>query len=125
MLVQPAACLDVGLVHADHEALMQVLVELCPHRVYRGTETMAQVLPAEPAGEVDVRLAVDVGDARAFSTSDGQGRGVHTARDVPAARLHHTIGRGPFRRRHGAILYKDSRFCKWTTCWTFSARRAT
>ena len=52
-LGQPPADLDVGLVDADHEALVEVLVGLSLDRVDDGREAVARVLAADAAGEVD------------------------------------------------------------------------
>ena len=69
-LGEQAAHLDVGLVHPDHEALVQVAVELLVDRLHRGREPVAGVLAAEAAGEVDVRAPVCVLDPRAFGAGD-------------------------------------------------------
>ena len=73
---QPAD-VDVRLVHADHEALVQVLVGLLVDRVDDGREAVARVLAADPAGEVDERAPVDVGHSRPFGIATTS-RGVET-----------------------------------------------
>src|SRR5712691_280324 len=88
-LVEQLAHLDVRLVHPDHEALMQITVDLLADR--RRREAVAGVLAAEAAREVDVLAAVDVPDACAFGTSDDErGRG-HAAGDIALA-----VGDDPF-----------------------------
>ena len=78
-LGEPAADLDVRLVHRDHEALVQVAVGL---RVDRGDDlrrVVAEVQAAEAAGEVDERRAVGVGDRRAARRASATIGGVATA----------------------------------------------
>ena len=85
-LGQPAAHLDVGLVDADHEALVEVLVGLGLDRVDDGREPVPGVLAADAAGEVDERAPVDVGDARAVGVRDDELRdrdaGAHVLRPI-------------------------------------------
>ena len=69
-LGEQAAHLDVGFVHSDHEALVQIAVELLADRLDRGREPVAGVLAAEAAGEVDVRAPVCVLDPRALGAGD-------------------------------------------------------
>ena len=71
---QPAADFDVRLVHADHEALVHVAVDLFVHRVDDGWEVVAEIRAAEPAGEVDVLAALDVPDAGALGALDDEWR---------------------------------------------------
>ena len=82
-LGEAAAHLDVRLVDADHEALVEVLVGLRLDRVDDGREAVAGVLAADAAGEVDERAAVDVGDAGAVGVRDDELRrrdaGAHVA----------------------------------------------
>ena len=91
-LVQQPAHLDVGLVHPDHEALVQVRVDLLVDRC-RG-KAVTGVLATEPAGEVDVLAAVDVPEARALGPRDDERRRRDAASDVPLA-----LGDDPVRRR--------------------------
>ena len=84
-LGEPAADLDVRLVDADHEALVEVAVDLLVDRVDDGREAVAGVLAADAAGEVEVRAAVDVGDARAVGARDDEPRRRDAARDVARA----------------------------------------
>ena len=77
-LVEQPADLDVRLVHPDHEALVEVAVDLLVNR--RGSEAVAGVLAAEPAGEVDVLAAVDVPDPGALRARDDERGGRDAAR---------------------------------------------
>ena len=97
-LREPAADLDVRLVHPDHEALVQVAVDLLVDRGDGRREPVAGVLAAEPAGEVDVLAAVDVPDACAFRPVDDEragwrsrarpnGRARHSPAPTPGAAL--------------------------------------
>ena len=84
-LGEPAADLDVRLVHPDHEALVQVLVDLGVDRLDDGRQRVAEVGAAEAAGEVDVLAPVGVPDARALGAGDDErGRG-DAAGDVALA----------------------------------------
>src|SRR4029078_3310128 len=61
-LGEPPADLDVGLVGADHEALVEGPGELLVEPGDGGGEVVAGVLAADAAGEVDVAAAVEVPD---------------------------------------------------------------
>src|SRR5205823_5691250 len=98
--VQQTAHLDVRLVHPDHEALVQISVDLLVDG--RGRESVTRVLTAEPAGEVDVLAAVDVPHARALGTGDDERRRRDPARDVTL-----TLGDDAFRR----CLLRDRHQC--------------
>ncbi len=65
-LAEPAADLHVGLVGGDHEALVQVLVDLRVDRVDHGLRVVAEVLAADAAGEVQVADAVGAVDVGAL-----------------------------------------------------------
>ena len=82
-LVEEPADLDVRLVHPDHEALVEIAVDLLVDR--SGREAVAGVLASEPAGEVDVLATVDVPDPCAFRAGDDEWRSGDTARDVACA----------------------------------------
>ena len=82
-LGQPAADLDVGLVDADHEALVEVLVGLGLDRVDDGREPVARVLAADAAGEVDERAPVDVGDTGSVGVGDDELRDRDAGAHVP------------------------------------------
>ena len=90
-LAQAAADVDVRLVQPDHEALVEVAVDLLVDRGHRGREPVARVLAAEPAGEVDVDLAVDVLDLGPFGTGDDDRRRGDPARHVSLARGDHAL----------------------------------
>ena len=94
MLVEAPAGLDVGLVHADHEALVQVLIELRPHRLDGRAEAVADVLATEAAREVDVGLAVDVGEPGARGPGHEKGRSANGA-ERPDRRIDPTGEDGP------------------------------
>ena len=106
-LGEQAAHLDVGFVHPDHEALVQIAVELLADRLNRGREPVAGVLAAEAAGEVDVRAPVCVLDPRAFGAGDDERRRGYPARDVPFAGLDHRLGRGRLTQGHGRPFSQD------------------
>ena len=99
-LGEPAADLDVGLVRADHEALVQVAVDLLVDRSDRGREVVAGVLAADPAGEVDVAAAVDVPDPGALGPVDDDGGDGDAPRDVPGPRLEDALALGAVPDRH-------------------------
>ena len=100
-LGQPAADLDVRLVDPDHEALVQVRVDLLVHRGDCGREAVTGVLAAEAAGEVDVRAAVHVLDPSAFRARDDDRRRRDPARDVLLAGREDALGRGALLHGHG------------------------
>ena len=103
-LGEPAADLDVRLVHPDHEALVQVAVDLLVHRGDRGREAVARVLTAQAAGEVDVRLAVDVNDPGAFRALHHDRRRGDSAGDVLLAGRQDALTLGALCHRHETIL---------------------
>ena len=92
-LGEPAADLDVRLVRPDHEALVQVAVDLLVDRRDHRLEAVARVLARDAAREVEEGAAVGVGDARALRARDDEPRGCDAASDVPAARLGDPFGR--------------------------------
>ena len=93
-LGEPAAYVDVGLVDADHEALVEVLVGLRLDRLDDGREAVAGVLAADAAGEVDEAAAVDVGDARAVRVGDDELRGGDAGAHVAGALGEDLVVRG-------------------------------
>jgi hypothetical protein len=97
-LGQQATDLDIRLVHTDHEALVQVAVELLPDG--RSGEPVTGVLAAEPAGEVDVRASVHVLDPGSFGARHDEWWRGDTARDVPLAGRNHRFRRGLLADRH-------------------------
>ena len=102
-LREPAADLDVRLVHPDHEALVQVAVDLLVDRGDRRGEPVARVLAAEPAGEIDVLAAVDVPDPCAFRPIDDERRCRHPAGHVTLTRGDHALAGPHLLQRHGPI----------------------
>ena len=86
-LGQPPADLDVGLVHADHEALVQVAVDLRVDRLDDVRRAVPEVLAADAAGEVDVGAPVVGLDPGAGGAGDDERRGRHGGGDVAVARL--------------------------------------
>ena len=82
-LVEEPADLDVRLVHPDHEALVEIAVDLLVDR--SRCEAVAGVLAPEPAGEVDVLATVDVPDPCAFGSRDDERCRCDSARDVACA----------------------------------------
>ena len=86
-LRQPPADLDVGLVHADHEALVQVAVDLRVDRLDDRRRAVPEVLAADAAGEVDEGAPVVRLDAGAGSARDDERRRRHCGGDVAVARL--------------------------------------
>ena len=103
-LRQPAADLDVRLVDPDHEALVQVGVDLLVHRGDCGREAVACVLAAEAAGEVDVRAAVHVLDPGPFRACDDDRRRRDPARDVLLAGGKDSLALRALIDRHDTIV---------------------
>ncbi len=93
-LGEPPADIDVRLVDADHEALVEVAVDLLVHRSDGRWKAVTRVLAAQAAGEVDVAAAVDILDAGALGAGDDDRRSGDPARDVALAGRQH-----PFRGR--------------------------
>ena len=86
-LVEPPADLDVRLVDPDHEALVQVAVDLLVDRRDDGRVAVAEVLAGDAAGEVEVLAALGVPDPRAPGARDDERRRRDAARDVALARV--------------------------------------
>ena len=99
-LGQAAAHLDVGLVHPDHEALVQVAVDLGVNRVDDRRERVPEVRAAEAAGEVDVLASVGVPDPRSLRAADDERRRRDATRDVPLAGLLNAPGFSALVYRH-------------------------
>jgi len=83
---------DVRLVGPDHEALVQVAVDLGVDRGRDGLEAVPRVLAADPAGEVDVFVAVDVDDGGAVGAVDDESWSRHAARDPAGPLLEDAAG---------------------------------
>ena len=103
-LGEPAADLDVRLVDADHEALVQVAIRLLLDRVDDRGVPVAGVLAADPSGEVDVGAPVRVGDARALGVRDDELRRRHAGSDVARAVGEDPLGRCRVSRLHRGII---------------------
>jgi len=71
-LVEPAGDLDVGLVHPDHEALVEVAVDLLVHRANDGLRVVAEVLAGDSAREVEELVPVGVPDGGALGPGDDE-----------------------------------------------------
>ena len=105
-LGEPPADLDVRLVDPDHEALVEVRVDLLVHRGDGGRKAVSRVLAAEPAGEVDVAATVDVLDAGALGAGDHDRRSGDPARDVALAGGEHPFGgRALLHGHHGGFSH--------------------
>ena len=81
-LGEQAAGLDVRLVDADHEALMEERVRLAMDRVDDRREPMARVLTPDPTREVDEGAAVGIRDASTLGRGHDEPRSRDPARDV-------------------------------------------
>ena len=88
-LGQPAADLDVGLVHPDHEALVEEAVGLLVDRADDVLGAVAEVLAGDAAAEVDELPPVGVPDACAPARSTTS-RGVETPRETYRSRASST-----------------------------------
>jgi hypothetical protein len=84
-LVEAPAELDVRLVRPDHEALVEIAVDLLVDGRHHRRRAVPEVLAGDPAGEVEELAAVDVPDARPFGPFDDEGRRRDAARDIPLA----------------------------------------
>ena len=114
-LGEAAADLDVRLVHPDHEALVEVAVDLLVDGRDRRRWPVAGVLAAEAAGEVDVRAAVDVLDARALGPGDDEGRSGHAGGDVALAGRDDGVGCAALPQSHAASLLPAPSDPPWPT----------
>ena len=103
-LGEPATHLDVRLVDADHEALVQVAVGLLLDRLDDRGVSVAGVLTTDPAGEVDVRPAVRIGDARALGVRDDEPWGRHARSDVAGSIGEDPLGCCRVGRLHREII---------------------
>src|SRR5207253_7342687 len=83
---------DVRLVETDHEALVQVAVDLLVDRAHDGRVAVTEVLAGDPAGEVDVLAPVGVPDARAPGPGDDELGGGDAAGDEALAVPQHLLG---------------------------------
>ena len=108
-LRQAAAHLDVRLVHADHEALMEIAVGLLVDGVDDRTEAVTGVLTGNPAREVEERSPVDRRDPRALCGRDDEPRSGDAAGDVPRPVRQDPLGRSGVRGLHRAIITASGR----------------
>src|SRR5438552_5904781 len=72
-----------------------------------GFLSVADVLAADAAREVEVFAAVDVPDAGAFGALDDDRGGADSPRDVPVAGFVDALGGAAFSEAHGARAYTD------------------
>ena len=93
-------CFMVGM----YEPYVEVAIGLHVDRGDHRGQAVAGVLAAEPAGEVDVGLAVDVLDAHALGTGDHERRSGHAHSDIALPRVQDLLGRGPLLQRHSRSL---------------------
>ena len=91
-LVELLGDCDVRLVHPDHEALMEVAVDLLVHGTDDGRVAVAEVLAGDAAGEVDVLAAVGVPDPRTPGARDDEIGRRDAARNEPLAALEDVLG---------------------------------
>ena len=111
-LVEPAAQLHVRLVGADHEALVEVAVDLFVDRRDHGRWAVAEVLAGDSAGEVEELAAVDVPDARALGAGDDERGRRDAAGDVALARCEDPVGgAGSFFHGHRRLDYLRAMRC--------------
>jgi hypothetical protein len=94
-LVEPATHLDVRLVHADHEALVEVLVDLLVDCAHDAGRAVAEVLARDAAAEVEIFAPLGVPDACAPGPADHEVGRRDSARDVAFARLEDFVGGRP------------------------------
>ena len=106
---EPPADLDVGLVGADHEALVQETVDLLVDRGDDGREPVTRVLAGDPAGEVEVDGAVGGLDLRALGAHDHESRRRDAARDEALPRFEDVVCGRVLAKRHAAILSRRDR----------------
>ena len=112
--VQPAGDLDVGLVHPDHEALVQVAIDLLVHRADDGFRVVPEVLAGDAAGEVEQLVAVGVPERRALGAGDDEIGGRHAAGHEALARLAdggrtlHLLGRHDGKPTPGNTLHSTA-----------------
>ncbi len=67
---------DVALIGRHREAEMQMLVQLFLNRGHHARGTMSHVQAADASREIEIAVAVDVFDRRAFRARGENGRGV-------------------------------------------------
>ena len=110
-LGEAAAHVDVRLVHADDEALVEVAVHLLVDGGHGGRQTMPRVVASEAPGEVDVALPVDVPDAGAFGPVDHERRSRDPAGDVALFLLEKALAGSSFLKRHVQTISRRAQMC--------------
>ena len=91
-LVEPPAEVDVRLVRPDHEALVEVAVDLLVDRGHDGRRAVAEVLARDPAGEVEELAPVGVPDPRPVGARDDERGRRNAAGDVALAGCEELLG---------------------------------
>ena len=114
VLGEPPTDLDVRLVGADHEALVQEAVNLLVDRGDDRREPVARVLAGDPAGEVQIDGAVRRLDLRPLGAYDHEARRRNAARDEALACFEDVVDRGALAKRHAAILSRGGGRAQWT-----------
>jgi len=99
-LGEAAAHLDVRLVRPDHEALVQVAVDLVVYRSDDRGEAVAGVLAADAPREVHVAATVDVPDPRSLRACDHDRSRDDPAGDVGRPLVQHPLRLRPVVNRH-------------------------
>jgi hypothetical protein len=83
---------DIRLVDADHEALVEVAVDLLVDRPHDARVAVAEILAGDPSGEVDVLAALGVPDAGAPGAADDEVARGDPPRDEPLSVAKHLCG---------------------------------
>ena len=102
---------DVGLVGADHEALVEEAVDLLVHRPDDGRVAVAEVLAGDAAREIDVLAALGVPDPGAPGARDDEVGGRDASRHVSLPPPAHLVRGGTFLDPHrsGVSHYRNAR----------------
>ena len=104
-LGEPPADLHVGLVRPDHEALMEIAVDLLVNRLPDRRVPVPEVEAADAAGEVEVLAAVRIPDERALGAGDDERRGRDAPGDVLLSRPADPLELAAFLQGHEAGAY--------------------
>ena len=94
-LIEAPAHLDVRLVDPDHEALVQILVDLLVDRTDDSGRAVPEVLARDAAAEVEVLASFGVPDPCAPGPRNDEAGRRDAARDVALARLEDFVGGRP------------------------------
>jgi len=118
-LREPPRDFDVRLVHPDHEALVEVVVDLLVHGADDGLGVVPEVLARDPAGEVEQLVAVAVPDPCTLGARHDEVGGRDAARDeafwtqVCNARVSDRVGDAPLLRinevHHSIAMFPTDR----------------